>query len=82
VIHDGRIQRGCRCRLERLARASPEAIPDYAFDVHTAAGRRNRATRRDFFKTEHAGLKPRQKGLFDQDVDRLQRTSSARRSPC
>jgi hypothetical protein len=53
------------------ARANPEPIPNHAFDVHTSEGRRQGATRRDFFKAEHAALKPRQRGLFDEDVENL-----------
>ena len=47
------------------ARANPEPIPDYAFDVHTAEGRRRGKTKADFFRDEHAALTPREAGLFD-----------------
>jgi replication-associated recombination protein RarA len=51
------------------ARQHPEALPDYAFDVHTGAGKRAGKTRREFFITEHDALSPREKGLFDADVE-------------
>ena len=54
------------------ARKNPEPIPDYAFDVHTEEGRRRGKTKRDFFVEEHAALKPRQAGLFDEVVERLE----------
>ena len=53
------------------ARRTPENIPDYAFDCHTSAGKRAGKTKRDFFVEEHAALKPRQMGLFDQDVESM-----------
>lgn len=40
-------------------------IPGYAYDVHTQTGRRRGKTKEDFFRDEHAALKPRQSGLFD-----------------
>jgi len=55
------------------ARKHPEAIPEYAFDCHTAQGKRAGKTREEFFVTEHDALKPRQPGLFDQDVERLRK---------
>jgi replication-associated recombination protein RarA len=55
------------------ARKHPEAIPEYAFDVHTDEGRRRGKTKRDFFIDEHKALKPRQAGLFDSFVDDLER---------
>lgn len=53
------------------ARANPEPIPDYAFDVHTQAGRKRGKTKDDFFRDEFDALKPRQNGLFDGDVEKL-----------
>ena len=53
------------------ARKSPEAIPDYALDCHTSKGRRAGKTKRGFFKDEYRALKPRQPGLFDDDVEAL-----------
>ena len=53
------------------ARKTRESLPDYAFDVHTAEGRRQGATKREFFKTEYGVLKARQRGLFDEDVENL-----------
>ncbi len=43
-------------------------IPEYALDCHTANGRANGKTKKEFFKVEHAALKPRQPGLFDDLV--------------
>lgn len=51
------------------ARAHPETIPDYAFDCHTAQGKRLGRTKADFFRDEHNALKPRQRGLFDGEVE-------------
>ena len=51
------------------ARRRPEPIPEYAFDCHTREGRRRGKTRRDFFRDEHGALRPRQRGLFDGDVE-------------
>ena len=53
------------------ARTTTEAIPDYAFDVHTGKGRRAGKTRRDFLLTEDAALHPRGITLFDDDVTAL-----------
>lgn len=47
------------------ARKNPENIPDYAFDCHTAKGKINGKTKKEFFKTEQQYLKPFQPGLFD-----------------
>lgn len=47
------------------ARKEPLAIPDYAFDVHTAEGKRRGKTKLDFFVDEYRALKPKQEGLFD-----------------
>jgi replication-associated recombination protein RarA len=51
------------------ARESVEAIPDYAFDVHTPAGRRAGKSKAQFFHEEHAALCPREPGLFDAEVE-------------
>lgn len=61
----------------REAREHAEAIPAYAFDCHTAAGRRAGKTKRDFFVDEHDALKDRQGGLFDTDLERLRRGTLA-----
>jgi replication-associated recombination protein RarA len=42
-----------------------QPIPDYAYDCHTQTGRSLGRTKGDFFREEHAALKPRQPGLFD-----------------
>lgn len=55
----------------RAARESSVAIPDYAFDCHTAKGKRAGKTKREFFRDEHAALDPREAGLFDGDVEKL-----------
>lgn len=51
------------------ARASREEIPDYAYDVHTRSGKKGGATKRKFMLDEHEDLRPRQAGLFDDDLD-------------
>jgi hypothetical protein len=59
--------------IERLlteARAERRGLPEYTFDVHTSRGRKRGKTRADFFRDEHAALRPRQPGLFDQDIER------------
>ncbi len=55
------------------ARAGTEAIPDYAFDCHTAKGKRAGKTKADFFREEQAALNPRQAGLFDQLLEEGER---------
>ena len=54
--------------LKELDSSEVIDIPDYAFDCHTAKGKRKGKTRKDFFKEEFEALKPRQKGLFDEYV--------------
>lgn len=39
--------------------------PEYAFDIHTKAGRLMGKTKRDFFNDEHAALTNKQPSLFD-----------------
>lgn len=53
------------------AREQTEAIPDYAYDVHTSKGRKSGKTKQDFFRDEHAALNPRCDGLFDGDVEKI-----------
>jgi replication-associated recombination protein RarA len=48
-----------------------EKIPDYAFDVHTMKGKYAGKTKKQFFIDEQEALKPRQVGLFDQDVEQI-----------
>jgi replication-associated recombination protein RarA len=55
------------------ARTQPEAIPDYAYDVHTQRGKRAGKTKTEFFLTEHDALSPRTPGLFDADLDALRK---------
>jgi hypothetical protein len=47
-----------------------EPIPDYALDCHTVAGKRKGKTKDQFFQDEHAALRPRTPGLFDDDVEK------------
>ena len=66
--------------LERdleVARQQPEVIPDYAFDVHTSAGRRAGKTKEQFFREEYEALNPRQPGLFDVDVETMRKGGAA-----
>lgn len=61
-------------RLEQAldeVRRLQEAVPDYALDCHTSRGRKAGKTRKDFFREEYRALRPRQKGLFDDDVENL-----------
>lgn len=44
-------------------------IPDYAYDCHTRAGKKQGKTKADFFKAEQAALEPFQPGLFDHLID-------------
>jgi replication-associated recombination protein RarA len=60
--------------IDALANADPEPIPEYAYDVHTAEGRRQGKTRADFFRDEQAALHPKQPGLFDDLVPAPQET--------
>jgi replication-associated recombination protein RarA len=45
--------------------ADPAPIPDYAYDCHTARGKRAGKTKAMFFHEEFAALTPRQPGRFD-----------------
>jgi replication-associated recombination protein RarA len=49
-------------------RKNPLPIPEYAYDVHTKAGRKKGKTKAHFFKDELEALVPRQKGLFDDVI--------------
>lgn len=55
------------------ARKHPEAIPDYAFDCHTSKGKKAGKTKQTFFRDEHKALTPREPGLFDGDIEALDR---------
>jgi hypothetical protein len=57
--------------LEEVRRLQ-EAIPDYALDCHTSAGKRAGKTKKDFFREEYRALKPREPGLFDEDAEKLE----------
>ncbi len=52
-----------------LLAAGREEIPSYAFDCHTAAGRRKGKTKADFFREEQRALRPLQSGFFDDLID-------------
>lgn len=58
-------------KLAEDLRQAPDyvPIPDYAFDVHTQAGRRKGRTKAEFFQAELAALQPFQPGLFDHLID-------------
>ena len=58
-------------RLAADLRKAPKyvPIPDYAYDCHTAAGRKKGRTKAQFFRDEQRALKPHQPGLFDDLVD-------------
>lgn len=56
-------------RLEEYlnqARQENKAIPNYAEDCHTIAGKIAGKTKEQFFKDELAALNPREPGLFDE----------------
>jgi replication-associated recombination protein RarA len=59
---------------KKLAKALEQAgdyvpIPDYAYDCHTAKGKKMGRTKADFFKAEQKALEPFQPGLFDDLID-------------
>ena len=54
--------------LKEVTEADRKAIPEYAFDCHTAKGKAAGKTKQEFLDTEFAALKPRIKGLFDDQV--------------
>ena len=54
---------------QALAEADPEPIPDYAYDCHTARGKRAGKTKAMFFQEEFVALSPREPGLFDDILD-------------
>ena len=60
-------------RLAADLRKAPKyvPIPDYAYDCHTAAGRKKGRTKAQFFRDEQRALKPHQPGLFDDLPGRL-----------
>lgn len=51
------------------SRETIKEIPEYAYDCHTATGKRMGMTKEQFMKDELNSLKPRQKGLFDNVVE-------------
>ena len=72
AVDDGELER----YLDE-ARQQPEAIPDYAFDVHTSAGKRAGKTKDQFFREEYEALNPKQPGLFDADVESIRNGGAA-----
>jgi len=48
-------------------------LPGYSLDVHTAKGKRAGKTKKDFLIDEHDALKPRQAGLFDDDLEAVRK---------
>ena len=52
-----------------LLAAGREEIPSYAFDCHTAKGRRRGKTKADFFREEQRALRPLQSGFFDDLIE-------------
>ena len=43
-------------------------IPEFAYDVHTKLGKLRGMTKDEFIRTEFEELKPRQAGLFDEEI--------------
>jgi len=46
-------------------------MPDYAYDCHTAKGKRMGRTRKDFFITEQLALSPKKQTEFDELIKKL-----------
>ncbi|MBN2377045.1 MAG: hypothetical protein JXD22_11630 [Sedimentisphaerales bacterium] len=68
--------------LERdlaISRQNREDIPDYAFDCHTRIGKQAGKTKDEFMVEEHDALYPREKGLFDQDVEDLRKKNQRKK---
>jgi len=55
--------------LKEVTESDRKAIPEYAFDCHTARGKAMGKTKEDFLKTEFEALNPKIKGLFDDFLD-------------
>lgn len=55
------------CQNEKLE------IPEYAYDVHTRTGKMMGKTKTDFMVEEQQALEPRQLGLFDNYVSKLEK---------
>ena len=53
-------------RLAADLREAPKyvSIPDYAYDCHTAAGRKKGRTKAQFFRDEQRALRPHQPGYL------------------
>lgn len=51
--------------LEECSGDETIPIPEYAYDVHTARGKRSGKTKTDFFREEFVALNPITPGLFD-----------------
>ena len=60
------------------ARRHAEPIPEYAYDCHTATGKRRGKTRTDFLLDEFDALSPREPGLFDADLETLRTKKGGR----
>ena len=61
------------CDVEKWledVRISPIAVPEYTYDVHTRRGKMRGKTKADFFRDELEALRPREKGLFDDLIDK------------
>jgi replication-associated recombination protein RarA len=58
--------------MESVRISSKKQIPLYAFDCHTAKGKRMGKTKAEFFREEMESLNPRELGLFDSFVEDAQ----------
>ena len=55
-----------------IMEAKAEPIPEYAYDVHTAQGKRRGKTKAQFFQEEQAALFPRAAGELDDVLEQGQ----------
>ena len=51
--------------LDNLTKHDKETVPDYTYDCHTPRGKRAGKSKFNFLVDEFDGLKPKQRGLFD-----------------
>ncbi len=66
VLSDAKVE---KYLLQLKPEERVEEIPEYAYDCHTAKGRKAGKSKDDFFKAEAKALQPRVKGLFDELVE-------------
>jgi hypothetical protein len=72
VIDGGAISDSDLAEMLEAAEAEPEPIPEWVFDVHTLAGKRQGKTKSQFMREERAALTPVHPaltGLFDHLIE-------------